>query len=475
MPAEMIEARSLHDEMESIVGEAHVLRPEPERRSRRRTGQGTPVMRLDSFSVDEVLPATVVSPGSVEEISAIMRVASERDYVVVPAGGMTKQNIGAIPERIDIVLRMDRLNQVEHYDPGDLTFGAGAGMTIATVQKTLAANSQYLPLDPMLVDRATVGGVLAANAHGPMKSGYGGVRDYCIGVHFVTADGKTAKGGGRVVKNVAGYDLMKLMIGSFGTLGIITSANFKVFPSPMQTRTFVCEFASLEDAIAFRDRIIASPLSPMCMEVASPRAQEYLTGPVSPRDPDHHTPQAGFAQSSTWNILVRASGSDSVLRRYRHELGSAVSRELDSEQEQQLWRWISDFEPAVVARHQNAMIIQADMSISGVQPTVEAAEQSAIENNLLCATVGRVSAGGLVFAFVPLAVDPPSAMQFASAASSLRGRLPRDATATVVRCPKEAKNHFDVWGSTPTDIKLMRGIRAAMDPNHILNRGRFLV
>jgi glycolate oxidase FAD binding subunit len=137
---------------------------------------------------------------------------------------------------------------VQHYDAGDLTFGAGAGMTISDVQKTLAANSQMLPLDPMQSDRATVGGVLASNAHGPMKSGFGGVRDCCIGVHFVTADGNIAKGGGRVVKNVAGYDLMKLMIGSFGTLGIITSANFKVFPAPMQTRTFVCAFSSVAEA-----------------------------------------------------------------------------------------------------------------------------------------------------------------------------------------------------------------------------------
>src|SRR5437773_8310079 len=103
----------------------------------------------------------------------------------------------------------------------------------------------------MLPYRATIGGVLACNASGPMKVGFGGVRDYCIGIHFVTADGKIAKGGGKVVKNVAGYDLMKLLIGSYGTLGVITSANFKVFPRPRQTRTFIAEFANLTEAIEF--------------------------------------------------------------------------------------------------------------------------------------------------------------------------------------------------------------------------------
>ncbi|MCU1311761.1 MAG: hypothetical protein JWO20_2886, partial [Candidatus Angelobacter sp.] len=225
----------------------------------------------------------------------------------------------------------------------------------------------------------------------------------------------------------------------------------------------------------FRDRIIASPLSPMCIEIASPRAQEYMNTPLAPRDPDHYSPGAPFAQCSTWNILVRASGSVSVLSRYRHELGSAITKEIAHDEEKQLWSWISNFQPAVIARHQNAMIMQVSVSMSAVQSAFEAAEQCAVENNLLCASIGRAAAGALVFAFMPLAVDPPSAMQFANAASSLRGRLPKDASAIVLRCPKEAKHHFNIWGSTPTDLQTMRGVRAAMDPKSILNRGRFLV
>src|SRR5206468_5459380 len=177
------------------------------------------------------------------------------------------------PERVDIVLSAARLNGVEHYDPGDLTLGVAAGTTLAQLDAVLAANVQFLPIDAMLPERATIGGVLATAANGPLKHGYGSVRDFCIGVSFVTAEGRIAKGGGRVVKNVAGYDLMKLMIGSHGTLGVIVGGNFKVFPLPRQTRTFVCEFATVAEAINFRNRVMASPLSPMCMEIASPRAQ----------------------------------------------------------------------------------------------------------------------------------------------------------------------------------------------------------
>jgi FAD/FMN-containing dehydrogenase len=213
----------------------------------------------------------------------------------------------------------------------------------------------------------------------------------------------------------------------------------------------------------------------MCLEIASPRAQEYLSGPVTARDPDHYSPPARIENRTTWNVFLRASGSDSVLNRYRQELGSAVTREVEPAQESLLWSWIANFEPAVIERHRNAMLVQVNVQITTVQAALEAAEQCAVEHNLLCASIGRISLGALVIAFMPLAVDPPSAMQFANAASSLRGRLPKEASATVVRCPKESKNHFDVWGSTPSDLDTMRAIRAAMDPKGILNRGRFLV
>jgi glycolate oxidase FAD binding subunit len=327
----------------------------------------------------------------------------------------------------------------------------------------------------MLPERATIGGVLATNSNGPMRAGFGGVRDYCIGVNFVTGDGKIAKGGGRVVKNVAGYDMMKLMIGSMGSLGIMTSANFKVFPLPQQTCTFVCECADLTEAIAFRDRVVSSPLSPMCLELISPRAQEYLIEQPDVRDPDHYAPLAGLKPSQPWQVVVRAGGSDAVLKRYRTELGSAVTRDVTGKQESDLWRAISDFEEKILERHRNAMVVNVSVTISGAQQAYEAAEQSAVEHNLLSACVGRATVGSLVFAFMPLGVDPPSAMQFANVASSLRGRLPKDVSAVVVRCPREAKDRFNVWGTSPNDLAIMRGVRAAMDPKRVLNRGRFIV
>src|SRR5262249_60222971 len=130
---------------------------------------------------------------------------------------------------------------------------------------------------------------------------------------------------------------------------------------------------------------------------------------------------------------------------------------------------------AVLCRHRNAMVIQTHLAIQNVGPAIAAVESAATENNFVSATLGRAATGNLVMALVPLAVDPPSAMQFANCVSAFRGQLPAGSSAAVVQLPKEAKPHFDVWGSTPTSLEIMKGVKRAMDPNNILNRGRFIV
>jgi len=256
-------------------------------------------------------PAVAVTPASADEIVAVLRFANQHGLSVVPAGGFTQQQTGNRPPQVDVLLYTSRLTELEHYDPADLTIGVGAGWTVAQLSARVAADKLFFAGDPSLPERSTVGGLLATGLYGPHRHGYGGSRDYCIGVRFVTGDARKAKGGGRVVKNVAGYDMMKLLIGSQGTLGIITSASFKLFPEPRQTRTFVSEFVSAEEAFAFRNRVLHSPLDPICLELISPEAGGLL------------------ATSATWSVLLRAAGSDAVLTRYRAELGAAVSREVD--------------------------------------------------------------------------------------------------------------------------------------------------
>ena len=187
-----------------------------------------------------VSPRVSVMPGSADEIVAILHFANEHGLNIVPAGGFTQQQTGNPPAQIDVLLSTARLTEVEHYDPGDLTVGIGAGYTVAHLSAMVGKDGLFFAAaDPPLPQQATIGGLLATGMTGPHRQGYGGLRDYCIGVRFVTGDGRKGKGGGRVVKNPAGYDMMKLLIGSQGTLGVITSASFKLFPAPRQTRTYV--------------------------------------------------------------------------------------------------------------------------------------------------------------------------------------------------------------------------------------------
>jgi glycolate oxidase FAD binding subunit len=397
---------------------------------------------LERFAIDEVVPSIAVSPRSSDEVAAVLRLASARDLTVIPAGGFSGQETGGIPERIDVLLRTNRLDQILHYDSGDLTVSVGAGCTLANLQAVLAERGQFLPVDPPRPETATVGGLLARAAHGPLRHAYGGLRDFCIGIEFVTGDGKLAKAGGRVVKNVTGYDLMKLLTGSYGTLGVITSANFKVSPLPRQTRTFIAQFTSYQ----------------------------------APRDPDdYHPEQALRRDDAGWNLVFRAAGSDAVLARYRRELGNAVTKELGATEETDFWQVATNLMPAIISRHCNAMVLHMNVAPSEAQPAISAAERAALDNNFIPAITGRVGLGLLVAGFIPLSVDPPSAMQYALAVSALRSALPDDSSLTVASCPTEAKRHFGVWGSSVTDFSSMLAVRRALDPRGILNRGRYFV
>jgi glycolate oxidase FAD binding subunit len=427
----------------------------------------------ENYAIDGIAPQVVLLPDSSEQIVAVLRIAGAENWTVIPFGGGTRQYVGRGLEAVDIVLSTERLNRIQIYDPGDLTISLDAGVKLDRIAHACLQHRQLLPIEA--AQESTIGGALATNASGPMRTGFGGLRDFCIGINFITGDGASARGGGRVVKNVAGYDLMKLMIGSYGTLGVIVSANFKLFPLPQQTMTCMCEFGSSAQLFQFRDHLLKSPLSLLAAEVVSPAAVEYLTD-IEPRNPDSWAPDAIADPSKrSWQLALRFSGSDRVLARCRKDLGDSVATELTGSEENNYWAKLRAFESRVIKRHRNAMVFHVEVPIAESQSMVEAAQQAAIDYNFMAATIGRAALGSFVIAFLTLAVDPPAVTQFAGAASNFRAHLSRTASAIVTRCPREAKQHFDVWGTTPTDVELMRKIKRALDPKGILNRGRFLI
>jgi FAD/FMN-containing dehydrogenase len=237
---------------------------------------------------------------------------------------------------------------------------------------------------------------------------------------------------------------------------VITSANFKLFPRPQQTSTFVCRFSTAAHAVVFRDRILGSQLSPMCLEVVSPDAAEELHG-------------AGT--SGGWRVLLRVAGSNAVLARYRRELGQDLTNQIEATEENNAWRLIADFESSVVANNFGVMTVAISLPIAATAQAINAAERVAQGSGFRLAMIGRFGLGALIAAFIPS--DP--AVNYGSVVNGLRAALPARASSSVRHCPAEVRQQIAIWDSPTVDLESMKLVRHALDPAGILNRGRFMV
>ncbi|MFQ5696524.1 MAG: FAD-binding oxidoreductase, partial [Terriglobia bacterium] len=266
----------------------------------------------ESFAADGVAPAAVVEPADAKELGEVVAWARAHQAALVPVTSGAYLPLGNPPTRVDVAISLGRLNRILHYDPADLTLGAEAGLPLARVQEVLAENNLFLPADPPYAERAALGGLLATNASGPLRYAYGTWRDFVVGMGFISGEGKQVKTGGRVVKNVAGYDLSKLLIGSLGTLGVVTEVNFKCFPQPPATASFVFAFAEAARALELRDAIVHSAWQPLSLDLLDPGAAKLLA--LASLSPDH------------WSLVVTVGGVDKVIRRYADDF-SALARE----------------------------------------------------------------------------------------------------------------------------------------------------
>jgi glycolate oxidase FAD binding subunit len=221
---------------------------------------------------DPLVATETVRPSTAEEVAAALKRASDERKSAVIRGAGTKMDWGQPAPQIDVMLDMRQLNRILAHEHGDLTATIEAGATLRDVNHALARHRQWLPLDPPFAEEATIGGILATNDSGPLRHRYGTPRDLVIGIQLATTDGVLAKAGGRVVKNVAGYDLSKLVTGSFGSLAAIVSATFKLSPIPSASKTMI---VAVQDAVRLGDAVrtvMASQLEPIAFELDTRRS-----------------------------------------------------------------------------------------------------------------------------------------------------------------------------------------------------------
>ncbi len=244
----------------------------------------------------------------------------------------------------DLMISMASLRRVLQYEPRDLTISVEAGLPFAELSSILAEHRQMVPLDPPYFNTTTVGGVVASNTTGPRRRLYGTVRDMVIGMSFAKLDGKLAKSGGTVVKNVAGFDIAKLMIGSFGTLAAITVVNLKLAPMPPQTRTFLMQFHTAAECMLAREQLLRGVLQPAAIDALNPAASQRIG-------------LEGFV------VALQAGGSAAVMERYGRELEGY--RRLEGEEESRLWESIREFTPGFVDEHPEAAVARVSSTLMG--------------------------------------------------------------------------------------------------------------
>jgi glycolate oxidase FAD binding subunit len=444
--------------LEEIVGGAYVL---------------TDSAALSARQVDGKLPSAVVQPAEVAQVAELLRFAGSETLAVIASGGCTKLGIGAPPLRYDIALDLSRMNRVLAYDPRDLTLGVEPGVRIEDLLRSLAEQNQFLPLAVPFADRATVGGIVASNSSSPARHFYGGVRDFCLGMEFVTGEGVISKGGGRVVKNVTGYDLHKLLIGSLGTLAVITRVNFRTFPLPPAQGTFVASFSNAESAFGFCRGVAQSVLTPQILEVADPAAADLLFSGAAPARiaPQH------------WSVIITAAGQPAVVDRYARELGNIASAAKatefialsDVEQSSILAR-IREFPRLIQEAVPSSMIFRISVLPTAMPSLLK--DLSKVANHYHIGIAALTHASGILYAafFAEGGNETSSASTIIAAKEVLHiCTLPENnAQAMLEFCPPELKRMgADMWGPWRDDFVLMQRVKNVFDPQSVLSPGRF--
>ena len=380
--------------------------------------------------------SAVLEPTSPQEVADALRDASTRRHSLLIRGAGTKLDWGRPPGRVDAVLDMRRLNRILAHQHGDLTGTFEAGLSLREANEALAAHGQWLPIDPAFPDRATIGGLIATNDSGALRHHYGTPRDLVIGVQIAITDGTLAKAGGQVVKNVAGYDLGRLMSGSFGSLAAIVSASFKLSPLPKTYKTLVAKADGNEALGQLVRQVMASQLEPFVFEVeAGPDRASLIIRFAS-------VPAVVDAQVSQTRALITAAGG-------RVDV-------LEDDAEKAFWR---DLQARPWAG--SGAVVRASWlpgNLAAVLGELRAGQTSV-------SVVGRAAVGaGLIT--IDADVDTQARVIERLRQSPVLGNV------VVLRGSADLKAQVDVWGSMGDRVPLLAAVKRALDPHDTLNAGR---
>jgi glycolate oxidase FAD binding subunit len=377
----------------------------------------------------------VLAPSTPAELAEALRDAAGRGQTIALAGNSTKRRMAGPIEPADIAITTVSLRRVVEYEPRDLTISVEAGLRWRDLEQLLAANRQMVPLDPPFADGATVGGVVAANCSGPRRRTYGTARDLVIGVRLATVEGKLVQAGGMVVKNVAGLDLGKLMIGSFGTLAAITTVNFKLQPMPETERSFIVPFDTLSDAVAARNHILRGQVQPAAIDLLNPKVAEGL----------------GLLQ---WALALRTGGNTAAVDRCEREFSQyGGTRGFENQNQRMLWKHVEDFTPVFLQNYADGTVVRASCTLKETEAVMASFPGSAIAR----------AGSGVCYGYFE---ESPAAAEWLACAQR------RGWKAVIEYASDECRRVLDLWSARSGEFELMKRVKNLFDPSNLLNRGR---
>jgi len=463
-----------------IVGDAHIK---------------TDDQSLSRYSVDGALPKAVVAPADVDQLSEVVVFAGREGLSIAPWGSGSKMSLGNPPKSLDIVVLTTRLNHMVDVDSANLTvtMQAGVGFKESQAMLSMQENRCYLPLedpvtvsdrvvcserthigafvpfDPMFSESATIGGILATNSTGPRRLLYGMPRDLVLGVRFVAPNGDVIGAGGKTVKNVSGYDMSKLMIGSMGTLGIICDMTVRLLPLPERMETLLVSFKSLREVFAYVDRVFETKLLPAAVEVMNGGLCQHIA-----------VPQAAKFENEPFIAAFALEGVEEQVARLRKdllELAKGLNANNDAGVEDNghgtFWSAVSNAIPRIAAQTPDVISLQLNYPISQRAVVAETADKECARLGLPYTLLTHTGNGVTLLNLLAGQDDGAKAVEAANnlfaACQKLSGNM------IVLRCPAGLKSKLPVWGQPGAGLMVMKRIKQEVDPKGVMNPGRFVV
>jgi glycolate oxidase FAD binding subunit len=397
-----------------------------------------------ALTIDGVTPSEVIAPHDAQETAGALADAAARGQTVAPVGGGTALALGNPLERLDLILSTTRLSGIIDYEPTDLVLSVGAGASFGDVQAVLGEHGQRLPIDPPGAADTTIGGLIATALWGPLRYSAGTLRDLLIGISVAHPSGTVSRAGGMVVKNVSGYDMPRLYLGSLGTLGVIVSANFKVLPRPRAEATVLMTFPDPHHAFAAAARLHSGRDPLAALEISRQHGQWIVSARIEGREQT----VAAIANRVVADVgadAERRDGPDSAAWWAEYVAGQKLSGE--------------DGSVLVRCGDRPKNIATLAVGIANAMDRLEIGVSYLAASPGIGAVVARLDLG-----------DQGSAERLAEVQSVL---LAVAETVTILAAPTAWKQGIDVWGRHPDGFEVMRALREEFDPNRTINPGRF--